>query len=211
MTRGRRIARGTTALGLALSLALVRPEQAHADVPPPTDLAAPLPSHDIRWSGTVGAAVDVGSLPRAAPGLALGFDVRRGALGLRVVTSAFGAQRDHASGMSIAAFDTLIMICALAPIGSSVDLGACGGGGLGLLRAEGAASAPADSVIRFRPEGIATTRFDVSLFPALWVSLEAGVTVDPLRTRLPLAGDAEAHRASLVAFRSTLSLYLRVW
>lgn len=195
---------------LALSLSLAIPGPARADVPTPAEVAAPLPSRDIRWSGTVGAAVDVGSLPRASLGLTLGFDVRRGALGLRVVSSAYGPQRDHASGASIAAFDTLAMICALAPIGSVIDLGACGGGGVGILGAEGASSAPADRMVRFRPEGLATTRFDVALLRALWVSLEAGVTIDPLRTRLRLAGE-DAHRASLVSFRSTLSLHLRVW
>jgi hypothetical protein len=183
----------------------------------PAGVAGPLPSRDTRWSLTLGGAVDVGSLPRASPGLALGFDVRRGALAASVVASAFLAQDDRGSRASVALYDATAMICALAPVGLRLDIGACGGLGAGLLRAVPPASdaVAADAESRLRPQGLATTRTDVALLlPSLYLSLEAGVVVDPLRTRLPFAGRAASeapHRASLVAFRGLLSVVLRLW
>lgn len=155
--------------------------------------AAPLPSKDIRWSVELGGAVDAGSLPHAAPGAVLGFDVRRGALGFHAAASAFVADS------SIGLFDGLASICALAPIGARFDLGACGGLGAGLLHADGAGSAA-------RPEGLAITRFDVVLVPGLLLTVDAGTVVDPLRTRV-----GDAYRSSLLAFRGSLGVLVRLW
>jgi len=161
-------------------------------------IAAPLPSKDIRWSLEVGGTVDVGSLPHAAPGAMLGFDVRRGALGFHAAASAFPPQT--ASGASVGLFDGLASICALAPIGPRFDLGACGGLGAGLLYADsGLGSA-------LRPEGLAITRFDVVLVPGLLLSLEAGTVIDPLRT-----GVGDGHRSSLFALRGSLGVLVRLW
>jgi hypothetical protein len=163
-------------------------------------LAAPLPSKDIRWSLELGAAFDVGSLPHPAPGAVVAFDVRRGALGFHAAASAFLPQTT--SNVAVGLFDGLASTCALAPIGSRFDLGACGGLGVGLLYADaGLGSA-------LRPEGLATTRFDVVLVPGLLLSLEAGTVLDPLRTRA-FAGDV--YRSSLFAFRGSLGLVVRLW
>jgi len=180
----------------ALALvALTRP--AHAADP----VAAPLPSKDIRWSIALGGAVDVGSLPRAAPGAVLGFDVRRGALGFHAAASAFLPQSaSGVSDVSVGLFDVLGTICALAPLGSRFDLGACGGLGAGLLRADSGAGSAA------RPEGLAITRFDVVLVPGLLLSLDAGTVVDPLRTRV-----GDVYRSSLFAFRGSLGVLVRLW
>ncbi len=165
---------------------------------PTEPIAAPLPSKDIRWSLEVGGTFDLGSLPHAAPGAMLGFDVRRGALGFHAAASAFPPQT--ASGASIGLFDGLASICALAPIGSRFDLGACGGLGAGLLYADsGLGSA-------LRPEGLAITRFDVVLVPGLLLSLEAGTVIDPLRT-----GVGDANRSSLFALRGSLGVLVRLW
>ena len=177
---------------LAALLAFGRP--AHAADPDP--LAAPLPSRDIRWSVALGGAVDAGGLPSPSPGVVLGFDVRRGALGFHLAASGFVPQVEH--GQHVGLFDLLGTVCALAPIGSRFDLGACGGLGAGLFRA-------ADSVTP-RPEGVAVTRFDVVLVPGLLLSVEAGTVIDPLRTS---AG--EASRSSLFAFRSSLGVLVRLW
>ena len=186
---------------LALTLAaLTKP--AHAADP----VAAPLPSKDIRWSLALGGAVDVGSLPRASPGAVLGFDVRRGALGFHAAASAFLPQTERASGtsgasgVSVGLFDVLASICALAPIGSRFDLGACGGLGAGLLRADSGAGSSA------RPEGLAITRFDIVLVPGLLLSLDAGTVIDPLRTRV-----GDVYRSSLFAFRGSLGVLVRLW
>ena len=161
-------------------------------------IAAPLPSKDIRWSLEVGGTFDLGSLPHAAPGAMLGFDVRRGALGFHAAASAFPPQT--ASGASVGLFDGLASICALAPIGARFDLGACGGVGAGLLYADsGLGSA-------LRPEGLAITRFDIVLVPGLLLSLEAGTVIDPLRTRV---GDED--RSSLFALRGSLGVLVRLW
>jgi hypothetical protein len=164
-------------------------------------IAAPLPSKDIRWSLEVGGTVDFGSLPHAAPGATLGFDVRRGALGFHAAASAFPPQTaSGASSASIGLFDGLASICALAPIGARFDLGACGGLGAGLLYADsGLGSA-------LRPEGLAITRFDIVLVPGLLLSLEAGTVIDPLRTRV---GDED--RSSLFALRGSLGVLVRLW
>ncbi|HVJ89375.1 MAG TPA: hypothetical protein VM580_06190 [Labilithrix sp.] len=214
--------------GLALAIALASTKCAFAGEPSrkaPDDAskaqaariestaAAPLPSRDIRWSATLGGAVDAGSLPHVAPGLSLGFDVHRGGLAARVVGSAFLPQVDRASGTSVALFDAMAMLCALAPLGR-FDLGACGGAGVGWLRAEAAANTPPASASRVRPQGLGTLRFDVQLLPALLLSLEAGTLIDPLRSPLPLTGreDAgKASRSSVFAFRAALALGLRFW
>jgi hypothetical protein len=178
-------------------------EIAHADEPAE---AAPLPSKDIRWSVAVAAAADVGSLPRAAPGVALGFDVRRGALGFRVEASAFLPQVDRASDARVGLFDAMAMICALAPIGSFLDVGACGGLGAGMLRAE--------SDVAYRPQGLGIVRADLVVFPGFLLTLDAGTVLDPLRTELSLpAGGAggDAYRASLLSFRGTLGFVIRMW
>lgn len=181
---------------LATLLAFARP--AHAADPDP--IAAPLPSRDIRWSVALGGAADAGGLPRPSPGVVLGFDVRRGALGFHLAASAFVPQVEH--GQHVGLFDLLGTVCALAPIGSRFDLGACGGLGAGLLRAR----AP-DSVTA-RPEGVAVTRFDVVLVPGLLLSLEAGTVIDPLRTS---AGEGAVSSSSLFSFRGSLGLLVRLW
>lgn len=172
---------------LASLVALTTPARAADPV------AAPLPSRDIRWSMELGGAADVGSLPHATPGAVLGFDVRRGALGFHAAASAFVAES------TLALFDALASICALAPIGPRFDLGACGGLGVGLLHAEGAGSAA-------RPEGLAITRFDAVLVPGLLLTFDAGTIVDPLRTRV-----GDAYRSSLLAFRGSLGVLVRLW
>ena len=197
------------ALGLLASLfalfaplALVTPAQAQGPTAGPT--AAPLPSKDIRWSLALGGAADVGSLPRASPGAVLGFDVRRGALGFHVAASGFLPQSTTGTpatpAASVGLFDVLGTICALAPLGSRFDLGACGGLGAGLLRADSGAGSAA------RPEGIAITRFDMVLVPGLLLTLDAGTVLDPLRTRV-----GDVHRSSLFAFRGSLGVLVRLW
>jgi hypothetical protein len=200
---------------LIVAIGLSCATRAFADEPlrspePAANVAAPLPSRDVRWSATLGGAVDAGSLPRAAPGLALGFDVRRGALSARVAGAAFLPQLDRSSGASVALFDVMAMVCALAPIGSRFDVGMCGGAGIGLLRAVAAPSAPPDSSLGVRPQGEAISRLDVTLLPGLLVSLEAGVVIDPLRSPMPLTA-SDAYRSSLFSFRGALALHVRFW
>lgn len=200
----------TLALACATDLACVRRARADEwEVAPnapsgPAVAAAPLPSRDVRWSATLGPAFDVGSLPRAAGGLAVGFDVRRGALAAHVAVAGFLPQEGRASRAPVALFGALPTVCALAPIGSRIDVGACGGAGVGVLRA-------ASTAVRL--EGLATARLDLSLSPLIYLSLELGALVDPFRTRLPLAASItadEGSRASLVSLRSSLSLQLRL-
>lgn len=192
------------ALVLSLSMTLARVASAEE--------AAPLPAKDLRWSATLGGTADVGSLPRASTGLAMGFDVRRGALAARGVTSIFAPQREPGSGASVALVDLMSMVCALAPVRAWFDAGACGGGGLGLLRAAEVPGGPSSSSgASLRLQGLATARFDLVLSPAWSFSLETGAVVDPLRTALPVAGASDAARASLLAFRGVLGIYLRVW
>ena len=175
------------------------------------DEAAPLPPKDVRWSATLGGAADVGSLPRASTGLALGFDVRRGALAARGLTSVFAPVRESVTGASVGLLDVMAMVCALAPISAWFDAGACGGGGGGLLRAERHGGATPSSGTSLRLEGLATARFDLVLSDAWSVSLETGTVLDPLRTSRPLAGAFEGGRASLFAFRGALGIHVRVW
>jgi hypothetical protein len=196
---------------LAFSLSRAAPALAADGGAPAPDPAAPLPSKDVRWSATLEGAVEKGTLPRAAPGVALGLDVRRGVLAARVIASAFLPERDHAYRADVGLFDVMAMVCALAPIGSSFDLGLCGGGGAGLLRAQPYASASSGAQVALRPQGIATTRWDVTLYPGLVLSLEAGAVVDPLRTRLPLDVAGGAPRSSLVSFRGALAVLVRFW
>ena len=177
---------------LATLVAFARP----ADAAGPDPVAAPLPSRDIRWSVALGGAADVGALPHPSPGAVLGFDVRRGALGFHLAASGFVPQVEN--GQHVGLFDLVGTVCALAPIGSRFDVGACGGLGAGLLRA-------ADSVAA-RPEGVAITRFDVVLVPGLLLSLEAGTVIGPLRTS---AG--EASRSALFSFRGSLGVLVRLW
>lgn len=198
-------------LSAAIAFDLSCAEHADADEPPPPPVAAPLPSKDIRWAALVGGGMDVGSLPHASPEVELGFDVRRGALGLRLAASAVLPQTDHGSAASAALFDFMAMICALAPFASRFDVGACGGLGAGLLRAARSSSEPRDSGASVRPQGLAITRLDMALLPALLLTLDAGTVIDPLRTTLPLAGGSDTYRASLFSFRSTLGVLIRVW
>jgi len=193
--------RGSVVLSLALGLT----SNAFADE------AAPLPAKDVRWSATLGGAADVGSLPRASTGLAAGFDVRRGALAARALTSVFVPRTESETGASVALVDVMAMICALAPVSSWFDAGACGGAGLGLLRATRPGAVSESSGVSLRPEGVATARFDLVLSSTWAVSLETGTVLDPLRTSLPLAGAGDVARASLFAFRGVLGIHLRVW
>lgn len=188
------------AVAFATLLAFTKPAFAADPVDPSGPAAAPLPSKDIRWSLELGGAVDVGSLPHASPGVALGFDVRRGALGFHVAASAFLPQTERASGVSVGLFDVLASICALAPIGSRFDLGACGGLGAGLLRADSGTAAA------LRPEGLAITRFDIVLVPGLLLTLDAGTVIDPLRTSV-----GDAYRSSLFSLRGSLGILARLW
>jgi hypothetical protein len=194
----RRIAFARVALAALVALApVVRSTPARAGEP----AAAPLPSKDIRWSLALGGAVDAGSLPRATPGAVLGFDVRRGALGFHAAASAFLPQSTSGAAVaSVGLFDVLATICALAPLGSRFDLGACGGLGAGLLRADSGAGSAA------RPEGVALMRFDMVLWPGLLLTLDAGTVIDPLRTRV-----GDVHRSSLFTFRGSVSLLVRLW
>jgi hypothetical protein len=163
--------------------------------------AAPLPSKDIRWSLALGGAADVGSLPRAAPGAVVGFDVRRGALGFHVAASAFLPQSTSGvPAVSVGLFDVTGTICALAPLGSRFDLGACGGLGAGLLRGGSGADSSA------RPEGVALMRFDMVLVPGLLLTVDGGTVLDPLRTRV-----GDVHRSSLFTFRGSLGVLVRLW
>ena len=201
-------------VGVASALVVHLAFTSHAfadDEPRPATAAAPLPSKDIRWSALLGGAADVGSLPHASPGAVVGFDVRRGALGLRAVTSAFLPQTAYVSGASGALFDLMAMICALAPFGGRFDAGACGGLGVGLLRGEQRAIEPHDSGFSLRPQGLAMARLDVTLFPELVLTLDAGTVIDPLRTPLPVTGIGDAHRSSLFSFRGALGVLVRLW
>jgi hypothetical protein len=183
---------------LVALLALASGRRAHAADPDP--IAAPLPSRDIRWSVALGGAVDAGGLPRPSPGVALGFDVRRGALGFHLAASGFLPQRERSDPSErVGLFDLLGTVCALVPLGPRFDLGPCGGLGAGLLTARG-------SSVTARPEGVAVTRFDVVLVPGLLLSLEAGTVIDPLRTS---AGDAS--RSALFSFRGSLGVLVRLW
>jgi hypothetical protein len=183
-----------TLVTLATLLAFARP--AHAADPDP--IAAPLPSRDIRWSVALGGAADAGGLPRSSPGVVLGFDVRRGALGFHLAASGFVPQVEQSQHVGL--FDLLGTVCALAPIGSRFDLGVCGGLGAGLMRAADSAKA--------RPEGVAVTRFDVVLVPGLLLSLEGGTVIDPLRTS---AGEGAVSRSALFSFRGSLGVLVRLW
>ncbi len=190
--------RHRSSVALAFVILVAFTTAAHAADP----VAAPLPSKDIRWSLALGGAADAGSLPHAAPGVGLGFDVRRGALGFHLAASAFLPQSlgvASSSGASLGLFDVLGTVCALAPIGSRFDVGACGGLGAGLLRLDSGAAFP-------RPEGLATTRFDVTVVPGFLLTLEAGTVIDPLRTTV-----GEIYRAPLFAFRGSLGMLVRLW
>jgi hypothetical protein len=149
-------------------------------------------------------------LPRASTGLALGFDVRRGALAARATTSIFVPQAEPVTGASVGLFDFMGMVCALAPVSAWFDAGLCGGGGFGVLHAY-AAVARESSGVSLRLEGVATARFDLVLSHALSISLETGTVLDPLRTTLPLSAADDGSRASLFAFRGVFGLHLRVW
>jgi hypothetical protein len=159
--------------------------------------------------------VDVGTLPRPSPGLTLGLDVRRGGLGARASVSGFRPQTESASGASVGLFDIMAMICALVPLGSRLDAGACLGGGVGLLRGVPPPTEEAGRLIALRLQGLAGARLDVALVPkTLFLSLEPGAIVDPFRTSplpaaLPAVGNG--YRSSLVSFRSAVALDLRVW
>jgi hypothetical protein len=194
----RRVAFGRGALTVLVTLAHVAlAGPARAGEP----AAAPLPSRDIRWSLALGGAVDAGSLRRATPGAVLGFDVRRGALGFHAAASAFLPQSTSGSpGASVGLFDIVGTICALAPLGSRFDLGACGGLGAGLLHTDSGAGSAA------RLEGVALARFDMVLVPGLLLTLDAGTVLDPLRTRV-----GEVHRSSLFTFRGSLGVLVRLW
>ena len=166
--------------------------------------AAPLPSRDTRWYAIDAAVIDTGSLPRTSPGLSLGLDVRRGGLGAHAVASAFSPQVDHATGASIAMYDAMTMICAIGPVGRFY-LGACGGGGVGLLHA----SARGESDVAFRPQVVAITRLDFEVDKVLLFAADVGAVLDPLRSRLDVGG--ATYRASLVSLRASLGVHVRFW
>lgn len=199
----RRAARALLVSTAALALSLPRPARAEE--------AAPLPPKDMRWSATLGGAADVGSLPRPSTGLAIGFDVRRGGLAARGVTSVFSPRTESTTGASVALLDMLAMICALAPLRPWFDAGACGGAGIGFVHAVRSPGASEAAGTSLRLEGLATARFDFVLSEVWAISLETGTVLDPLRTTVPLVGAGEAGRSSLFAFRGALGLSLRVW
>ncbi|MDB4935389.1 MAG: hypothetical protein JWP87_2361 [Labilithrix sp.] len=178
-------------------------QKGNADEPGRPAEAGPLPSKDIRWSLVLAGGTDVGTLPRATPKLALGFDVRRGALAFRLEGTALLPQQDHPSAASVASFDTMGMICALLPVATILDAGACGGIGAGMLRS--------DAATMFRPQGLGVVRVDFVLFPGFLLSADAGALLDPMRTEVALGAPGETHRASLVAFRGSLGAIVRLW
>jgi hypothetical protein len=175
------------------------------------EAAHPLPSRDVRWSLAAGGAVDVGSLPRAAPGLALGLDVRRGGLGAAVLFSGYLPQEDRASAAEVGLFDATALVCLLVPTPVRLDAGACAGGSAGLLY--GAASAgEAQGRFALRPEGTAVARVDFTLVrKALVLSLDPGLVFDPLRPSLVLSPSGDAFRPASFAFRGLVTLDVRVW
>jgi len=178
-----------------------RPVDARADV------AAPLPSRDIRWSMSLGGTGDIGTVPRAALGATLGFEVRRGALEARVLSSWLLPTVDR-SGTTlprIGVVDSGVLVCALGPLGLRYDIGACGGFGLGVFYATGPA---ATDVVRIRVDGLALARFEAKLTRVFAIGVDAGTVFDPFRTPWP---GASSSRASAVAARATLSVLVRVW
>jgi len=181
--------------------------------------AAPLPSRDTRWQALFGAALDAGSLPQVAPGITTGVDIRRGGLAARAVAAAFFPQADHGDAgrtgaLSIALFDVMTTVCALAPIGGHA-IGACGGTGLGIAHASRRASGGADGSggtdATLRLLGTAQLRGDLALSRAIVIAVDAGVFADPLRTRLQLDGAPDSYRPPLFAFRASTALHVRFW
>jgi hypothetical protein len=192
---------------VVLALALGWPESVRA-----ADEAAPLPSRDVRWYVSDAVLVDVGSLPRASPGLALGGGVQRGGLGASVVASGLLAQDDRASHTPIALYDLVGTVCALAPLGRVVDLGGCGGGGAGLLRVSRSLRRGAGDIrLAPRPEGVATARLDLHLGRALVLSLDGGAVVAPWRPTLVVDDLGTSIRPAWLGFRGSLGLHLRLW
>ncbi len=162
---------------------------------------------DTRWFVSFSPAFDLGSLPLTSPGLKLGIDVRRGVLVFHVVASGFLARTADAFGPSVALFDTMTLTCALGPLPRGVELGVCGGIGVGLLRATAANGG--ESALRLRPEVSALFRVDVALSPSWVITGDVGALLDPLRPSVMLAGMAEPYRPSLFALRGALGLALR--
>lgn len=185
---------------IAVSVSLARAASA-ADPSPPPDDAAPLPSRDTRWYAVAGGSLDTGTMPDPSLGATLGLDVRRGALGAKVVSSAFLATAD-APGPSVALFDLVASGCAFAPFGGGAWAGLCAGGGIGLLRAKPELREP---TLFARPEILASLRADLPLARSILLSLDGGALFDPVRPVL----DASGYRPPAVALRTSLALYVR--
>jgi len=194
------VVRAIAALAVTLAAA-----HARADEAPPrsADAARPLPARDTRAFVVLAPTFDATTAPRPAAGLALGVDVRHGALAWRLSSAAFLANAAP-GGPSVALFDVLAAVCALGPLGGGYGVGLCGGGGLGLLRA---VSAAGSTSLRARPELTASARFDAPLSKWLVLSAEAGTLWDVARPRL----GEPTYRPSLLTLRASLGLALRFW
>lgn len=179
----------------------------HPEATSRVDDAAPLPARDIRWQASAGATFDVGSLPRPAVGAALGLDLRRGALGARVVSSAFFPNAGE-SGATTGLFDLVASICAVGPLGGGFGVGMCGGAGFGLLYANPRVGS---SVLAMRPELLATVRLELPLTKWLLVHVDGGALCDPLRPELRASDTSASTVPGLFALRTSLSLQLRFW
>ena len=99
------------------------------------------------------------------------------------------------------------LLCAMGPLSSRFDVGACAGAGAGLLRA----SVRDESAIVLRPQATALARLDLLLGAGFVVSANAGTILDPLRSPLRLAGVDDAYRPSLFSFRASLGLHVQLW
>lgn len=183
------------------------PEKPTPPPPPPTprEQPQPPPPNDAwRWVVGLGGAVDTGSLPSLAPGVAIGVEARAPrtfVIGLEVAGFAPKTERVAPAEATIALVDVLPRACALLPFGAAVRGGTCLGAGVGIMPGESANVTQPRSAIGFRPEAVWLARLEATL--SAWASarVEGGALVDPVRPPFRIDPWGEIYRPPLLTAR----------
>ncbi len=187
------------------------PPPAEADRPP-APLATGTPAG---WRAALrgSAAFDSASLPQPSPGMAVGAEARRSLFSAGVTLAGFLAQTSRTGPRSVEAsvglFYAMVTACARSPVVSSVDLGACLGGGVGLLSGKSAGVANPGSGVGWRPQGELLGRAGFALFADLWLAIDGGLLVDPVRSPFRITNVGDVHRPSAVALRTSVGVEMR--
>lgn len=176
------------------------------------------PRRTTKASVGLAAALDVGSLPSASPGVAGELGLRRGIAALELRLAGYlpmerevPRQGRAPAGVTIGLFEIMLRACIVGGVASRLEAGGCLGAGAGALHGHvSGIRAPRDDFgARFQGEVVG--RLAVRIAGPWSARLEAGVLGDPATAAFVVQGLGDVHRPSPVALRSSAGFAADLW